>query len=265
MRRTAIVIVILTLATLSCAPIYRTVVVKEFASEQVQKVSLVIAPLKNVVVDYFGNVKDEFGEGDQKTLILNHFKEKLPIRLYTQSKFDPVTFDTFKEEPQFRAVSYDMGDMFKLNVSVPTDSTAIEFENSVPDFVLFIEDLFIGVEMMHDNYGFGFGYNSTPNKPGFLASEVPENILYFQPPTIPKNPNPMQNMHMNRTPKTKYLRYKCDFIIWDNRHYKVVAYGRTFSKSKAQGFPIQVIRMFNWYECDKKFVNDLVYGTPFQQ
>ena len=85
------------LALMLCAPVYKTVVEKDYESQKIHDATLIIAPPINLTIDYFGNVKDEFGEGDPQKLIFKHFKEVLLKKLVDYSTFSSAAFDTFSK------------------------------------------------------------------------------------------------------------------------------------------------------------------------
>jgi hypothetical protein len=263
------------LALMSCAPVYKTVVEKDYESQKIHDATLIIAPPVNMTIDYFGNVKDEFGEGDPQKLILKHFKEAVLKKLVEYSTFSSVAFDTFAMRPSFHQVKFEMGDAFGLTIDLPGDTATIPFATMTPDFVLFLQDLAIGTESIND--GSAYGNNETDQSPesGYCSysRQAAAGSFAFQTGAMNYGPPPMsspmpQMFFYPSTPKSKYLRYKCGFAFWDNRKHRVAAYGKIFSKSKADSYGlgvVQIIRIANWQEIDDRFVQSILWGTPFRR
>jgi hypothetical protein len=242
-----------------------------------EDVSLVIAPIKNIIVDYDGDVKDEFGEGDQQQLITGHFRNELLKRLGERSSFKDIKADSFSKEPSWKEATFDLGDIYHLRMDLPSDSNTIDFTSGRPDFVLFIQDLYIGCEYKNDG-SFQFGDNGNLDKSitvsypqsgsgrsDFQAGSFSIQGSSFQPPVY-SPPMPMMNTYSS--PKTKYLRYRCNFAFWDNNKHRVVAYGRINAQSRAESHGlgvVQIIRMPNWNEIDNGFIHDLIDNTPFRK
>jgi hypothetical protein len=257
----------------SCAPVYKTIVMQEYESKKIRDASLVIAPLGDVVVDYIGNVKDEFGAGDQQELILKHFREALVSSFKKEAGFSSVAFDNYATEPLLVQKKFDMGDAYDFFLNLPSDTNMIRFVSSTPDFVLFLQDVSIGIESFQEDRGWGgWGFNgSYPDDPAAFRSYSAfsgssQGPLFQGPPPI-YQPMPMMHSYY-APPRHKYLRYKCGFAFWDNRNHKLVVYGRIFAKSRAEGYGldmVQIVRMENWNQVDYDFIRALVGNTPFDR
>jgi hypothetical protein len=269
-------LLVLSLVFLSCAPKYETIVMKEYQGRRIDNASLVIALPIDMLVDYMGNVKDEFGEGDQNNLIIKHFKEKLLEQLKKQSSFSSAAFDSFSVRPAMQSRSFTTSDPYGLSVNLPSDTATIIFKSSNPDFILFIQDLRIGQESVQEN---SWGRAETGKWPvagrenGRISTQAFSSyqgpgaaISGFQPPVFTPTYNPP--MYFYSPPKTKYLRYKCNFAFWDNRVHNVVAYGKIFAKSKPDEYGmgmVSIVRMSNWVEIDYQFTRALLGQTPFDK
>ena len=271
--------VVLSVAFLSCAPKYETIVMKEYQARKIPNASLVVAPIVNLVVDYVGNVKDEFGEGNQEELIIKHFRDKLLQGLREESLFSRVGFDSFAKQPAMGECSFTTSDNYGLSLSIPSDTATINFASSTPDFILFIQDLYIGKVSLQENGPWGWSREETSTIPVAMPDEKyglpPAALSYkelnaswsgFQPPvyTPPYNPP----MFFYSPPKTPYLRYKCEFAFWDNHLHKVVAYGKIFAKSQLETYGlgmVNVARMSNWNDIDYQLVRALLGQTPFDR
>lgn len=77
----------------SCAPTYKTMVMRKYSKGKIVKASLIIAPFNNEpYISYFGKLTEEFGEGDENELILKHFKEALVENMRKMSTFSYIGF-----------------------------------------------------------------------------------------------------------------------------------------------------------------------------
>ncbi len=258
-----------------CAPIYKNIVEKEYSQEKITGATLVIAPFRNLTVGYSGNVKDEFGEGNTKKLILEHFQKTLKTNMTDMSTFSNVIYDDYKEPYYIKPVKLEMGDIYDLYVKIPKDTTTFQFKTITPDFILFIQDLQIGTENLPPDNMFGQN-KSNQNIPSGYADNSFKVVnfsgyqgvtLDFQPPGM-SIPTPVHNMHNQTMPTDKYLRYKCGFFFWDNQKHKIVVYGKIFAKAKADSYGlgmVKIVRMTQWEQVDIKFINSLIRGTPFQR
>ena len=265
----------LCLIIISCSPVYKTVTIDEYEQQRITGATLVIAPFKNLMVNYMGSVKDEFGEGDQRTLIINHFKETLLNNLKNRSTFSSITYDKYRNELiKVKQTKFDMDDAFGLYIDLPADTATIEFETTAPDFILFIEDLTIGTEMFNEGPNFGLNepdenkqacFVDLPSEDVNSRSYCFQGVMYnYQPFGHP----PMPMMHHYNTPQTKYLIYKCGFVFWDNRKHAVAVYGKILAKSKSEGHGlgmVQIVRIEHWHDIDEQFIGFLLSGTPFSR
>jgi hypothetical protein len=256
-----------------CSPIYTSKLDSNYTGNKITDVSLTIAPVDSITVDYMGNVKDEFGDGDKTVLIENHFKETLSKELKEESLFKDVVYDNYSGQPKFSGKSYDLGGANKLRINIPIDSNQINFQNSNPDIILFIQDLYIGTDYhsswsLHNTNEDNIVSSSSiyPGKNSLTENFYGNNtgINYQMPISIP---NPGFNMFLG-TPKSKYLSYKFKFFFWDNKRHRIVTYGRILSKSKAEDHAlgiVQIIRIDNWNEIDRDMIFRLLDSTPFKK
>lgn len=257
-----------------CAPIYVSKLDSNYTGTKITDASLTIAPFDSITIDYAGNVREEFGEGDPKVLIKNHFDENLLNGLRNKSSFKDVVYDTFSVQPKFSGKSIDLGDAYKLRIRIPADTNQTTFQNSNPDFILFIQNLYIGTESVsswalhnrcEDTIVSSFVLN--PEKNCLTGNYFGDNyIVNFQMPMqIPRFSPP--NMSYNYS-ETKYLRYKFNFYFWDNKKHQVVTCGRILSRSEAENHGlgmVQIIRMNNWLQIDEDVIMRLLESTPFRR
>lgn len=256
----------------SCIPVVYTVRVEpEYSEASIESATLYIAPVRNLHVDYAGNVTEALGAGDKKQLIIDHFKTMLLDGLKQVSTFSTSSFGTSQTESALKEYAFDLGDMHKVRMHLPADTTPIRFDNEIPDYVLFIEDLFLGTEKVAEGAigSGGFGLNTEEDE-GIIADVFRFDYQQSSPQYTPAPLNSFDPSmhHTYARPKYKHLRYKCEVAIWDNRRHKVVVYGRVYVKSK--GFSTmrlfgQAITKENWDDVDRQFVRQLLFGTPFEK
>jgi TonB family protein len=211
------------------ATIYNTYVEKEYSPVAPLTGTLVIVPLTSTIVDYSGNVKDEFGEGDYKLLIRRHFNEMIIAKMREMSRFTSVAFDSFARPPRMSEKKFTIRRRKHISIVLPDETEPIRFKTSTPDFILFVQNLHIGTE--------------TDPAPAFA----------------------MGSMSGYGT-SDRYLRYECEFAFWDNQKNRVVAYGRAKARSSGEiymGGMFQAVTSENWRDVDDQLVRILLGKTPF--
>jgi hypothetical protein len=226
------------------------------------KGSLVIAPVHNPTVSYFGNVKEEFGEGDKEELIINHFNTELVKRMKTKSTFHTIVYGTYKKTPVLKKTKFQTDDVYDVHLYMPEDTSTIEFEEIVPDYILFLEDLYIGTERALNEYKI-----NEQISPVAVSFNSMTYLLQSQFPSVGAPPpiNTFNNYYFSQ-PKNTYLLYKCGFAYWDNKNHNVVAYGKIQARSRADSYGmgmVSIVRKQNWMEIDDWFVRNLLNNTPF--
>jgi hypothetical protein len=192
--------------------------------------------------------------------------------LRNKSSFKDVICDNYSEQPKLSEKSLDLGDVYKLHIKIPADSDQITLQNSNPDFILFIQNLYIGTESdpswsLHNRYEGNIVSSLYPEGNCLTANFYGNNsnVNYQMPMPIPKFSPP--NTYYNYS-ETKYLRYKFNFYFWDNKKHRVVTYGRILSRSQAENHGlgmVQIIRMNNWLEIDEDVILRLLDWTPFRK
>jgi len=256
----------------SCIPVVYTVKVEpEYSEKSIQTATLCIAPVRNLHVDYAGNVTEALGTGDKKSLIINHFKTMLLNGLKQVSTFSTGNFGDSETEITMKEYSFDLGDLHKVRMHLPADTLPIRCNGEMPDYILFIENLFLGTEKVEEGTigsgGFGFPVEEDDRIVADAFRFDYQQIYRQYTSTSPRGF--YQNMHHSYArPKYKHLRYKCNVAIWDNRQHKVAVYGRIYVKSK--GFSTmrlfgQEITKENWDDVDRQFIQQLLFGTPFEK
>ncbi len=244
----------------SCAPVYQTITMPDYHNQKL-KGSLVIAPIHNRTVSYFGNVKEEFGEGDKEELIINHFNKKLISNMKIKSTFHTVIYGTYKKTPVLKKTTFQTDDVYDVHLYMPEDTSTIEFEEIVPDYVLFLEDLYIGTERASNEYK--IDEQVSPLTVGFNSGTPLMQNQFSSVSTPPINT--FNNFYFSQ-PKNTYLLYKCGFAFWDNKNRTVVAYGKILARSQADSYGmgmVGIVRKQNWMENDGWFVRNLLNNTPF--
>ena len=222
----------------SCAPMYNTVVVDKYSKGKITGAVLVIAPFINEpYVSYLGDVKEEFGEGNENELIIKHFREALVENLKRMATFSAIRYDTYETLPVFDTITFEPEDMRKFSMTLPKDSIKLGFKNAKAHFVLFIQDLTLGTHLTREP-----GYIGGPGRIGIGIGAGP-------------------TMYAGRPASKKNLRYEGTFAIWDNINGRVAVYGRIRAETQSQFF--NIIEMEQWQEVDSRFARDLLSGTPF--
>lgn len=213
------------LAVVSCVPTYKTIVTQEYESRKIKDVTLAIAPLNNVVVDYQGSVKDEFGDGDEQDLIIQHFKQTLVSKLRKESGFSSIAFDDYADAPKMANRHFDLNDAFSLELALPADSSAIRFASSTPDFILFLQDLSLGVEGLQDKGWEEAGRKYLRYKCGFAFWD---NRLH------------------------RLAAYGRIFAA-------------SYAEGYGYHDKVQIVTIENWNAVDRYFVYSLIGNTPFEK
>ena len=228
---------------LSCAPTYKTIVKRKYSKGKIVQVSLIIAPFNNEpYVSYFGDVTDEFGEGEENELILKHFKDALKENLRQMSTFSSIDYAEYETQPVLDTVFFNPEDMRKFRMALPKESTILNFKGAKADFVLFFQDLTFGT------------YQS--REPGYMGGRgvgVGIGVGVGVGSTL----------GIGTSSGKKNLRYEGKFAVWDNRKGRVAVYGRI--KTETQSGFLNIINMEHWEEIDHQFATDLLYGTPFMR
>ncbi len=250
----------------TCAPVYKTVIMEEYNNETKLSGKLAIAPIKNLTIFYFGNVNDEFGEGNKYKLIKEHFLSNLTKQLEMKSTFSTIFFGTYKKRPNWKNTKFDMDDAYGLHLFLPSDTQTIQFNELKADYILFIQDAYIGTDSRHSSNMDTQSkiYSSISNRDNQL-SYLGNNFSGFTPPS-PTSSNNFKYMQFQQS--KKYLVYKCGFAIWDNQKHRVIVYGKIDANIKAGQYglgTVQIIRMQHWNSVDKQFGNSILIGTPFEK
>lgn len=224
---------------MSCTPIYKTMVVDKYTKGKIPGAALVIASFINEpYVSYLGDVTEEFGEGNENELIIKHFKEALVENLRQMSTFSTIRYADYETRPILDTVVFDPEDMRKFRMVLPKESTKLSFKNAKAHFVLFIQDLTLGIRLTRE--------------PGYMGGRgIGIGIGAGVGPS----------MYVGRPASKKNLRYEGKFAIWDNINGRAAVYGRIKAETQSKFF--NIIEIEQWREVDRRFARDLLYGTPF--
>jgi hypothetical protein len=222
-------------AFLGCSPRYTSLTTADYQGKQVGASSLVIAPFTSAPsIQYMGNLENEFGQGDPEQLILDHFKTDVMTRkIYRHCIFGDVKFGEYLAAPKLSEKIFDLGDMFKLHVSLPDSGTTLEFEGIAPnpEFVLFLQDVDLGTDL------------ESRSAPGhFVPTGAPGGGM----------------MMVGGSRAQKVLCFKADFAFWDNTLGRVVTFGRIKASQDAS-----IVTISDWNSVDEDFIQQLLQYSPF--
>jgi hypothetical protein len=160
----------------------------QYKDVKINDISLAIAPFYGrIYIRYEGSVKEEFGEGEKDSLILKFFKNRLYNCLKKSGIFTKIGYSDYSVDFLWERLAVPGEDIDRDFIEVPSDGVKITFVNGVPDFILFISELFI---------------HSSLEISGSIA---PGGMII---------PN-----------ADKELKITSRFAIWDNKIGKLVSYG----------------------------------------
>jgi hypothetical protein len=180
------------------------------------------------VIDYTGNVEDEFGKGDKNDLIWAFFKGQLSKDILHCSIFSSVDYDEVSSQPSTQQQTIKVNNMGDVAFSLPSEGAKIECKATTPDVVLFLDGITITSKL------------DISGSPGHYVG----------------------NMYMAGSFNSeKDLVYEAKMILWDNNAKKVVSYGlvhvvdsNKFAVSKE-----------DWLSLTEEFTGKILEGTPFKK
>jgi hypothetical protein len=220
----------------SCAP-PSVLLQQNYAGKNIDEASLAIVIAdKHPNIQYEGNPKPEFGEGDPEQLIMSFFKKQLPIDIKARTTLDSIivvdtevnhdiTYTT--RELEVWKAGFFFHHKIKLNVKVPSTGQKFQISKFDPQFVLIIDNLIIGTD-----YG----------------SSVSAPVL---------GPN---GWAPGGTTSTKNLNYISDFAIWDNTRAELVSFGHI--EESAEGI-FWMITKDTWMRVSSRYVTRMFAQSPF--
>jgi hypothetical protein len=251
------------------------VVEKAYAGKTIKKASLAVIIRDNPPkIDYEGDVEPEFGPGDQNVLIFNYFKKALATTIRDATWLDPVRYEDATIDPAImtEVKLLTLRKDYDMNIVTPVANTHFEFAGSVPQFVLIIDNLYIGTSIETNTY---WSSRLDPLRDSRLGIQsyasverdiqysgtgvVLNNTMSFTPPIMPPTYNrPPPMMHSSTT---KSLSCEAEISIWDNSAKALVAYGHINSTVKSTFIP--VVTMSTWENLTSGFAEGIFSQTPF--
>lgn len=228
--------VIVCLLTASCSPVFRNITLPGYLDKKVPNKTLVIAPYSNAPkIDYSGNVKKEFGEGNKDTLILHHFYDVFPQYIKKYSTFSSVVYDDFATPMDWQSRLFMFGDD-TVKIKLPREGTNISFKNGSADYALFMQDMVLGTT---SRYTPGGGTMIMTGGGGMM-------------------------MMGGGGSSQKMVAYSANYAFWDIQKKCPAVIGRATVHADAKGFAfVQIIRMGQWNDIDSSFAKSVVDSTPF--
>ncbi len=249
----------------TCVPSFTLIIAPDYQGKSISGASLCIAPYRNLKINYSGDVTNELGTGDKNQLILDHFNHILSEGLQTFSTFKSWKFAALDNNAHLEKFRLNTNDGFKMNIHLPVNhNTVIRSEGETPDYILFIQDLFLGTEKVEDGAIGSGGWGSIQPD----GENQPTNIYSWHTQQFQMSPSPGNFNQVNSVffkPKHKYLSYRGKFVFWNNRSHKAAVYGRIYVQSRGEGGLVKYITKNNWDDVDRRFVQKLLFGTPFEK
>jgi len=230
------------LCLISCAPLNISHTVAPYADKLIQGKRLVIAPFFNEpYIEYTGNLEDEFGKGDKRELILNHFKEALVLNINNLSTFSEISVDEYSVVPKLDTAVFELEGRYKLRLALPADSQTIQFKHKEADFILFLQDVTMGTYQ-----------TGAPGGPGIALGGGFGQGPVFVGGTVGSS--------------SKNLGYQAKFAIWDNVNLCAVTYGKIKVSVEADNRVLfSVITLEHWSKIDEDFAYELIQMSPFRK
>ena len=185
------------------------------------------------VTHYQGDLKPEFGEGNPRELILRFFRQQLPVDIVGSTTLTKAEFHELNQGIRYvtRTVKFRPDNGLRRfgrevrSISVPARRTKFVFGDSIPDFLLMIDNLEIGTEYTH---------HGTPmmGAGGTMMMGAP----------------------------SKYLCYVSDFVLWDNRAGMLISCGHV---KKCAFHVLPVVTMDIWLQTSMNYVRGVFWKSPF--
>ncbi len=202
---------------------------QDYQDKRIKDASIAVVVMdKDPEIRYSGNVEPEFGPGNKNNLILDYFSRRIPELLPQKATFKEV-LDAKSIQPEPSSVtSKGKQGSPTYGYSIPAQGTQFLLSGNAPDFVLFIDNLYIGTEFSTSGTGMAFG--------------------------------PSGGMMMTGGSTKKELKAMSEVVIWDNLSRKAVLYGNV--EAAASGF-FPIITKRTWESMTSKYVEEVIKKSPF--
>lgn len=229
-------IIFLSLITLliSCSS-SNVILQPKYTERNIDKGSIAVLILdENPEINYEGNLKPEFGEGNPQKLIMDFFIRQIPADIKEITKLEQV--EVVSENPE-QGIGYTTrevevwknGFLFKIkqkfNVRVPSKGSKYSFSGFEPTYTLLINELKI------------------------------ETSFHYTAPSMGANGVMMGGS------SSKKLNYISDFCLWDNEKNDLISYGHI--ERTAQN-PFNVVTMTTWTDVSHSYVQGIFGKSPFK-
>jgi len=120
-------------------------VLPEYQGEKISDVTLVIAPFIGEVTFQSDETTDDPSEQKYQKESIDFFQYQLALAIKNVSGFNNVLPDTYSAELKFDEKMVPETGKKTFPLKLPVSETRIGFESSLPDFILFIEDLRLAI------------------------------------------------------------------------------------------------------------------------
>jgi hypothetical protein len=233
-------------------------------NEQGKTLAIVLRD-KSIQVDYSGDVKNEFGVGNMKTLIKANARAILYHGLIRSARFQDIWFDSLSAGCSKNVLPPANDNWLESKYAPPVNST-LELVNRQADYVL----LFYGFYIKSQG---GFSNRTSPDDPSYAFSEMPGSFGGYScfngrsmgfgpsaqyPIPIPGpvfNPN-VNNYSFNPGVFSKDLGLTAKFVLWDVKQRCPVVHG--FSKNNVSGY---FTNYSNWKDIIDKTLSEMLEKT----
>ncbi|MBD3392267.1 MAG: hypothetical protein GF418_09385 [Chitinivibrionales bacterium] len=126
-----------------------------YRNAAIDSAALVIAPcIDDITLRHLGSVRRVFGEGAASDLTRNYVRARLPETIAEAATFTGVVLADSACNAPLKETSLPRENLPDLTMHLPDSGTTVSFSSGPPAFVLFLEDLTLG---LHDVYHHGGG------------------------------------------------------------------------------------------------------------
>lgn len=197
----------------------------EYENLDLPKQTLAIVPFdKPPIITNDDDITDDFGEGDVDEIYRDLIETGFKSALRKYSSF--IDFKFVKYNKQIETEYVQLGnDEDRIKFKLPKNQVVIKFESFEADFILFIKD--------------------------WVVSRIPTRPFPVFGP----------NGTMTGSSSSDDLYTTVRYVIWDNKKYKVVSYGKIVSEIGV----IFAMTKQTWYDSFDDVVSKMIADTPFEK
>lgn len=124
----------------------------EYRGKMILKKNLAIVNLSDIMINYQGNVENEFGKGRTKDLIEKFIYSQIKLALNDSSTFDYVWFDSLENIKALSMKEYYNGNKL-VAFPISENSDPIKLKKRDAKFILFLNALDFGSKFTAHNIG----------------------------------------------------------------------------------------------------------------